>query len=84
MSQRSKDGIDSNCTEFIHRFFMEDVIQGGFKALQASKSLENGKKEPVIQNVYYKQEELAVKYANASLFTYLTKLFIKENKEVFF
>lgn len=41
------------------------------------------KKESIITNKFYKNEEQAVAYANPSLFLYMTKLFLSSNKETF-
>ena len=82
LTKRGLEG-DSACSEFITKFYLDDVVAGGLKALQISQSKDVGKKEPVVQNVYYSQEELAVKYACPSLFNFMTKLFMKDYKSLF-
>lgn len=82
ISKRGRDG-DHMCSEFITKFFVEDILKAGFKSMSSSTTLEGGKKEPIIKNKFFRQEEEAVKYGSPALFTFLIKHFLKENKEAF-
>ena len=59
---------------------MDRVIPDGFAALQISQENKDGKKSPIVQNVFFNEEEQSAKYACPSLFRFLTKYFMKENK----
>jgi hypothetical protein len=72
---------DKKCADFIHEFFTHHIIQNGFEGLQAVEIKEDGSKAYYVRNNFYEEEKQAVAYGNPSMFLYLTKLLMVENKQ---
>ena len=66
------------CSDFIKQFFTKDIIQGAFKGLCTVSTQEDGKKETLIKNKFFKEDEQAISYGNPLLFFYLARLFINQ------
>lgn len=73
----SQEGKEE-CSDFIKKFFIKDIVQGGFGALCDVITTEDGKKETLIKNKSFKDDEQAVSYGNPCLFYYLTRLFLSQ------
>jgi hypothetical protein len=50
--------------------------------LQAVETLDDGRKSYYIRNIFYNQEEQAVTFGNPSLFFFMVKLLLAENKQL--
>ena len=73
----SQEGKEE-CSDFIKQFFIKDIVQGGFGALCDVTTTEDGKKETLIKNKFFKDDDQAVSYGNPCLFYYLSRLFLSQ------
>lgn len=82
LTKRGKEG-DIVCADFIASFYLDEVVSNGFKALQETQTSADGKKSPIVKDMCFASEEHSAKFACPSMFYFMTKFFMKENKALF-